>query len=85
LPGHQIPETPAQFGAAEVNRIGRLLRFASAKPASNDGYQAIPESGWVCAGLDATHSKLTPEASNIATYLTVENFMKFLSVEVLTF
>ena len=32
LPGHQSPEMLRQWGAAEINRMGRPVRLASARP-----------------------------------------------------
>ena len=56
LPGHHIPETPAQCGAALTNRMGLPVRFASARPRSRVA------NHWICtpsgtfdsdAGVDA--------------------------------
>jgi len=41
LPGHQIPGTPRQCGAAATSRIGRSLRAASSSPVAKVPYQAI--------------------------------------------
>jgi len=42
-----MPETPKHWGAAEVKRIGRLLRLASAKPLLRVAYQMIRLGGWL--------------------------------------
>src|SRR3954467_14459555 len=42
LPGHQIPETPAQCGAAETSRIGLRGRAASALPAAQEAIHWMP-------------------------------------------
>ena len=44
LPGHQIPGTPRQCGAADTSRIGRLAALAAASPDFKVPYQAI--LGW---------------------------------------
>src|SRR5438045_8717386 len=42
LPGHQMQEILWQCGAADMRRIGRLVRLASAKPVFSVPYQTIP-------------------------------------------
>jgi hypothetical protein len=42
LPGHHTPGTRLQCAAAEIRRMGRPVRFASARPRSHVPNHAIP-------------------------------------------
>src|ERR1051325_9880921 len=45
LPGHHVPGTPPQLGAAERKRIGRPVRFASARPSFKRVNHWMPPDG----------------------------------------
>src|SRR5260221_14572795 len=42
LPGHQMPDTPPQLGAAATNKIGLPVRVASARPVSQVANHGMP-------------------------------------------
>lgn len=48
-PGQKTPETPEHCAAADIKKMGRLDRFASANPVSHVVYQAIPDSPTACS------------------------------------
>ena len=69
LPGHQMPDTPVQCGAAETSKIGRPLRFASAIPDSSVPYQAI--RGVIFESSASAEVVMRPERSKVIALFIV--------------
>src|SRR5690349_8280695 len=71
LPGHQVPGTPPQLGAAERNRIGLPVRRASASPSFRRVNHWIPPAAGASpaagAGMGAARTRFaSAEAINAA-------------------
>src|SRR5262245_25483843 len=64
LPGHQMPETPAQCGAAATSKIGLPVRLASARPLSQVAYQAMPAGRAAGAAADSRGKSRSGESGS---------------------